>query len=494
MHKSIFREYDIRGKVGVEMPIGQVYDLARAIGTYILQHNPAARTVVVGRDGRTHSPDIVQELCRALVDTGFNVLDIGLCPTSVVYFSCHKLPVDAGIMVTASHNGPAYNGLKITLGTEAVWGVELQEIRKLYESQLFVQRPACGTYQAYSMTDRYIDWLVNQFSHLKNLDIACIFDCGNGATGAIMPQLVARMGWSRVKLLYAEIDGTFPHHEADPTIEANMQDLRAAMLQGGATLGIGFDGDGDRMASMTAGGYLVPGDKLLTIYAQAILATQRGSEAVNGVEAIIGMACARDASSVDAVRDTISIIYDIKCSSIVAARIQASGGVAHISPSGHSIIKSRLRKERAVFAGELSGHFFFADRYFGFDDGIYAALRLIELLIASGRRLEELVADLPVLYATHEFRIVCSEDEKQIVIERVHKQFELQPLSTILLLDGVRMSNQYGWALVRASNTQAVICVRCESATPEGLACLKQDVYRALALSLDADVLQELLQ
>ena len=460
----IFRTYDIRGLVGTELIIDEVYRLGRAIAAYFIDKHPAIQTVVVGMDGRTHSLLIKDELIRALRDSGLNVMFIGICPTPVLYFALHTASVDAGLMVTASHNGPAYNGIKICLGTESVWGNHLQSIRHLYERSVEKTVGLTGSYQQLSMIDHYVDWLVDHFSHLRGLTLPLVIDCANGATGTVIPQLIERLEFRHTKLLYQQVDGNFPHHEADPTIDEHMNDLRVEMKRYHAELGIGFDGDGDRMAPLTSDGTLVYGDKLLLLLSKHMLQEKPGS----------------------------TIVFDIKCSSMVTKMIELWGGRAYVAPSGHSIIKHVMREQKAIFAGELSCHFFFADRYFGYDDGIYAALRLIELLSMGQVPLNNLVQELPEMYSTSEIRIACHEDDKKVIVDHAHYCFSLRNDAELLMIDGVRATLPYGWGLIRASNTQSHISVRCESSTKQGLSTIKHDFYQILVPYIEAKLLHSL--
>lgn len=464
MQGYIFRMYDIRGIVGTELIIDHVYRLGCAIAAYYTACQPALRTVVVGMDGRSHSPLIKDELIRALCDSGLEVIFIGICPTPVVYFALHTKVGEAGLMITASHNGPDYNGIKICLGTESVWGDQINVIRTLYEQEEKCAPRPHGTVHYVNVQDRYIDWLVEHFSHLIGLDFPLVIDCANGATGAVLPQLIDRLAWKQCRLLYETIDGLFPHHEADPTIDENMEDLRGVMKTYGAQLGIGFDGDGDRMAPLTHEGELVSGDKLLLLFAQPLLQKQKGT-----------------------------IVFDIKCSRIVAELVTNWGGKPSLVPSGHSIIKHAMHKEQAVLGGELSCHFFFADRYFGYDDGIYAALRLVELLVTSSLSLQQQVQQLPTTYATPELRFACAEEAKFVIVEHAKNFFATRTDAQLLTIDGIRATLPYGWGLLRASNTQAFISIRCESSTSVGLAQVKHDFYQLLVPYLEKKLLHSLL-
>lgn len=459
MQDHIFRAYDIRGKVGSELFIEQMYDCGRAIAAYYYERNSQVKTVVIGMDGRIHSSSIKQELTRALQDSGLDVIFLGVCPTPVLYFALHTLSVDAGLMVTASHNGPEYNGIKICLGTEVLWGEDIKKIRQLFKAKHSINSKNKGSYKEQSLNQTYIQWLVDHFPSLKGCALNAVFDCGNGAAGAIMPDLVKAMEWSSVTLLYETIDGSYPNHEADPVIESNMHAVKEILKKDSSyTIGIGFDGDADRMAPMTKEGVLISGDVLLALFSKYVVEQNPGA----------------------------GVVFDIKCSRIVPALLTEWGGVPHISPSGHSIIKDALKKHKALLAGELSCHFFFKDRYFGYDDGIYAALRLLELIHASKKTLTQLLAYMPRTYATREIRIPCNENDKNRIVSCVYDFFSHRADAQIHMLDGLCATTQYGWGIIRASNTQPVICLRFESETEEGLAHIKKDFYSALSPVLEA--------
>ena len=264
MQESIFREYDIRGKVGSEIIIDQVYDLTRAIAFYLVQKNPALKIIVVGMDGRISSPAIKESMIRALCDGGFNVIDIGLCPSPVLYFGMHTLAADAGLMITASHNPKEYNGIKILLGTQTIWGNQIKEIGRAYRQKNFLPVSSSkGTVKKYSLINDYIAWLKSHFSSLVGMPLAAVIDCGNATGSTVIPILIQKMQWKSVQALCAEVDGTSCNHEADPTIEKNMLDVKKALATTYAMIGIGLDGDCDRMDAMTKSGFLVPGDQSL---------------------------------------------------------------------------------------------------------------------------------------------------------------------------------------------------------------------------------------
>jgi phosphomannomutase/phosphoglucomutase len=447
MVDHIFRQYDIRGKIGSELAIEDVYALVQAIAYYFKQQNPSCKTIVIGADGRTHSPAIKEQLCTALQDSGFDVVYVGTCPTPVVYFGLHTMPVDAGLMITASHNGKEYNGIKICLGKNSVWGEQIQEIKRFMKEGYAIKANHKGSYREYPLIDDYLVFIKKQFAHLENNNLSFVIDCGNGAAGTVLPPLIAGMNWHHVRVLYPEVDGTYPHHEADPTVIENMQDVFKALTEGAYAFGAGLDGDCDRMACMTRAGELVQGDKLLAVFAQEIIQKNPKS----------------------------AVVFDVKCSSGLSDVLTLWGAKPCISPSGHSLIKKAMKEERAILAGELSCHFFFNDRYFGYDDGIYALMRLVERVVESGTSLEQLLAVFPQKFSTKEIRIECEEEQKATIVAAVKEHFVKQADADIMTIDGVRVSFPYGWGILRSSNTQPVLCLRFESDSKDGLEKIKND-------------------
>jgi phosphomannomutase / phosphoglucomutase len=463
---TIFREYDIRGKVDSELPLDQAYDLGRAIAYYLQSQNPACKTIAIGMDGRTHSLALKKELTRALTDSGMNSVFVGVCPTPALYFSLFTGDdIDGGIMITASHNGPEYNGIKLCLGTRVVWGKELQEIKNLYKAKKHIAATTPGTETDSPIIPSYIAWLTQHFAHLKNIPVSCIIDCGNGAAGTVMPELITQMGWKNVTLLYEKVDGTFPNHEADPTVEKNMLDVKQALASESFNFGIGLDGDCDRMAPMTKQGTLVSGDKLLALFAQTVLAEHPGA----------------------------GVVFDIKSSSGLIELLEQWGAQPIMSPSGHSIIKDMMTKHGALLGGEISCHFFFKDRYFGYDDGIYAAFRLIELLHVTQQPLSELLSIFPKKESSQEFRLFCPDEKKQDVINSIKDALSDKDDIEINTMDGVRAVFPFGWGIVRASNTQAALSMRFESDTKDGLKKVIERFYALLAPHLNTQDLQPLL-
>jgi len=463
MKDSVFRKYDIRGIVGSELNLDNVYDLGKAIAYYFLQNKPETKTVVLGMDGRTHSPEMKKHLCNALLDSGLDVIFIGVCTSPVVYFSLFNEPVDAGLMITASHNSKEYNGIKICLDKKMVWGQEVQKIKELFQDSRCIETDKKGSYTEKNIIDPYINWMKEHFPHLVGMDLSAVVDCGNGAAGAVMPQLVEKMEWKGVKLLFAEVDGNYPNHEADPTVEKNMQDVKKVLSESDMQVGIGFDGDCDRMAPMTKSGELVSGDKLMAIYAKPFLKKHPNAP----------------------------IVFDIKASAGLIDFVKTCGGTVCLSPSGHSIIKKYMKENNALLGGELSCHFFFADRYFGYDDGVYAMLRLFEIMLESKKSLQQLVADFPKKCSTPEFRIHCPDEKKREVVKEAKTLFANREHVNVITIDGVRATMEYGWGILRVSNTQPAVTLRLESDTKEGLEKVKEDFYNVMKPHFDDAFLKE---
>lgn len=419
----------------------------QAIAYYFKQQNPSCKRIIVGADGRTHSPAIKQQVCAALQASGFDVVYVGTCPTPVVYFGLHTMPVDAGLMITASHNGKEYNGIKICLGKNSVWGEQIQEIKRLMKQDCALEGGPKGSYTEYPLVDDYLVFIKKQFAHLEDNNLSFVIDCGNGAAGTVIPRLIASMNWQHVRVLYPEVDGTYPHHEADPTVIENMRDVYNVLTEGSYAFGAGLDGDCDRMACMTRTGELVQGDKLLAVFAQKII--QKNPKC--------------------------SVVFDVKCSSGLSDVLNRWGAKPCISPSGHSLIKKAMKEHAAILAGELSCHFFFNDRYFGYDDGIYALMRLVERVVESGASLEQLLAVFPQKFSTKEIRIECKEEQKATIVTAVKEHFVKRADADIMTIDGIRVSFPYGWGILRSSNTQPVLCLRFESDSQDGLEKIKND-------------------
>lgn len=462
MKEHIFRAYDIRGVVGQDLLIDQVPRFGRALVAYIRSIKPELRSMVVAMDGRIHSQDIKDALVAGLRESGIDVTFIGVCPTPVLYFALNQKGFDAGVMITASHNPAEYNGFKMCLGQESLWGTQIQELKQWYLDEKRIESVHMGQYHELSMREEYVDWLVAHMPALHNMDMPVVFDCGNGAVGAVLPQLIKKMNWSHATMLYPEVDGTYPNHEADPIVEKNMLDLRDAVHAQGASIGIGFDGDGDRMGAMTSDGQLVLGEQLLGIFAQSMSGEHPG----------------------------MAVVCDINASSALEKFLEEHDAHLYLSACGHSNIKHQMVEHNALLGGELSCHFMFGDRYFGFDDGIYAALRLLEILVVSGQSLDAIIRDYPEVISTPVIRIACTEEEKADIVEAARAAFGKRSDMQLLEIDGVRAQLPYGWGLIRASNTQPVVTVRFEAHDQVALERIKQEFYIVLEPFFDPDILR----
>lgn len=453
MLASAFKKYDIRGIVGNELTIDAMYQLTIAIAQYFKQQCPHATTVIVGMDGRTHSPAIKEQVCRALIDSGLSVYAIGIVPTPLFYFANHILNAQAGIMITASHNPKDYNGLKLMLEKVSVFDGGIQEIKSRYFSAPTIpEKTVPGSYLELNLNETYIHFLMRQFSHLKNSPISVVFDCAHGATATIVPALVKAMGWHNAHILYGTLDGTFPAHEADPSKEEAMHDLQKFIAQHPAYCGIGFDGDGDRMAAVTEEGIRVQGDEHGAIFCQEI-----GKNIPH-----------------------CHLIADVKYANAILNTYSQAGMTCTLTPCGVGFVRQAMRAHNAAFGGEISCHYCFADRYFGFDDGIYAALRLLEILHNHNQPLQNLYNALPERYCSAELRLQCSHEAKHTIVKELHNRLALQSDLTISTIDGIRVSNNYGCASIRPSNTEPILSARFEGTSKKNLDRIIDEFYMLL--------------
>lgn len=443
MNPEIFREYDIRGLVDRDLSPDFVSLLGQAIGSYAVRRG--ARTMTLGRDCRLSSQEYHQAIALGLARAGINVIDVGLCATPILYFSIRQFDVDGGIMVTGSHNPPDFNGFKICIGPDTIYGDQIQQIRQIIESNDLIS--GAGEIREEEIAAAYEDYLFSRVRVRPGLTI--VLDAGNGVGGLSALPLLKRYG-CRVIDLYCEPDGRFPNHFPDPTIPENLRELIRIVRQNRADVGIAFDGDADRIGVITDQGDILWGDELLLLFSRDILRHSPGA----------------------------AIIGEVKCSQKLYDDITLRGGRAIMWKAGHSLIKGKLKEEKALLAGEMSGHIFFADRYFGYDDAIYAMLRLLEILSEKGEKLSELLADLPRTYATPEIRVDCPDGIKFAAVDAVRAHFgKTHPINTI---DGVRVSFERGWGLVRASNTQPVVVLRFEAASEESLAEIRAQIETVL--------------
>ena len=437
---NIFREYDIRGLVAYELTDEPVLGFAKAFGTYARRLN--CKKIAVGRDVRLSADHFLALVTEGLLSTGCDVVDIGVVPTPLLYFSLFQLPVDGGVMITASHNPSEYNGFKLCIGRETIYGKEIQKIREMIEPEDFITGKGKVTVVE-DIIGRYAEF-VRKNIHLHST-VKCVIDAGNGTASLVAPDLIRSLG-CEVSEFYCTPDGNFPNHHPDPTIEENLIDLIETVRKERAQVGLAFDGDSDRLGVVDENGNILWGDQLLFIFARDVL--KRRSKG--------------------------TIIYEVKCSKTLEEEIRKLGGNPIMWKAGHSLIKGKMKETGAVLAGEMSGHLFFADEYFGYDDAIYAAARLLRIISETEIPLSQFLKDVPKTYTTPEIRVDCPDESKFGVVEAVKKHYEgKQPLVDV---DGVRISFEGGWGLVRGSNTQPSLVLRFEADTPERLKEIRDEV------------------
>jgi phosphomannomutase/phosphoglucomutase len=445
INPHVFREYDVRGLVGKDLHEEFVFDLGRAIGTYARRHK--IQRMTVGRDCRLSSRDFSKALKNGLNQAGVATIDIGMCATPMLYFSIRQLKVGGGVMVTGSHNPPEFNGFKICIGNDTIYGAQIQELRKIMEKEDYVHGSATSSQE--DIAASYQEYLFQNVKIKRGINL--VIDGGNGVGGHFTLPLLERSGCT-ISVLNCEPDGSFPNHFPDPTVEENLIQLIETVAEKKAELGMAFDGDADRLGVISDKGEIIWGDKLLILFSRYILKEKPGA----------------------------TIIGEVKCSQTLYDDIRNNSGRAIMWKAGHSLIKAKMKEEKAVLGGEMSGHFFFADRYFGYDDAIYAALRLLEILSASGEKISSLLADVPRVYATPEIRVDCPDEKKAAVVEKIRKHYKNIP--GLVDIDGVRIPFPDGWALVRASNTQPVIVLRFEAASENSLLQIRREVESILAV------------
>jgi phosphomannomutase len=445
---TIFREYDIRGIVGKTLTMPGMRSIGRAFGTRV--RRAGGRTVAVGYDGRLSSPDLEAVLVEGLTATGCSVRRIGLGPSPMLYFATYHLGTDGGMMVTGSHNPPDYNGIKMSLNRRPFFGDDIQSLAALVRAGDF--ETGSGDAGEATVREAYVARLAEGMNGDRPLAVA--WDPGNGAAGAVLRMLCDRLPGRHV-LINDAVDGRFPAHHPDPTVEENLGQLKRTVATERCDLGIAFDGDGDRIGVVDGRGRVIWGDQILTLLARDVLAEVPGA----------------------------TIIADVKSSKVFFDEIARAGGRALMSRTGHSLIKNMMAETGAVLAGEMSGHIFFAHRYYGFDDALYAAVRLLSVVGRSPHGLAELRDALPQMVNTPEIRIDCPEERKFEVVAEVRARLKDAPEIAVDDIDGVRVSTADGWWLLRASNTQPVLVGRCEAADTAGLNRLKQALAEQLRLS-----------
>lgn len=459
-HPSILRAYDIRGVYGQTLTDIDGLFIGRAFGSFLV--NNGQKLVTVACDGRVSSPELKKQLIEGLLECGIEVIDIGVGPTPMLYFSVYELKADAGIMITGSHNPKDHNGFKISLKNRPFYGDDIQELAKIAAQGEFASGK--GELKKHNVEEVYLNKIlsdsvigcseshlldeIDQFRPKKKLKIA--WDSGNGATGTVIKKLTNRIVADHI-LLFEEVDGNFPNHHPDPTVAENLTDLAKAVVKNQCDLGVAFDGDGDRIGVVDDQGKILWPDQLMVFYAKEIIGLHPDA----------------------------TIIADVKASSTLFDEIKKAGGKALMWKTGHSLIKAKMKETEAMLAGEMSGHIFFADKYFGYDDALYAAIRLINIVYNSDESLSELRKSIPQTYATAEIRIDSKEEEKFKIIDKIKENLKKTKIK-FDDIDGIRAYNAKGWWLLRASNTQPALVVRCEGNSDKHLHELKEQVKEQL--------------
>lgn len=449
INPQIYREYDIRGVVDKDLTPEIIRRLGRGFGTYMTRLGHSE--LVVGRDGRLSSKAFGDALIEGLISTGCHIVDIGLCPTPVYYFSIFHLDKEGGVMVTGSHNPPEFNGFKVSVGKSTIFGEEIQKLGRLTEKGDF--STGRGNLSKKDIIRSYQDYLEKNIRLERKLKV--VIDAGNGTAGAVAGPLLKSLGCG-VEELFCEVDGRFPNHFPDPTIPENLKDLIDRVKKIGADVGIGYDGDADRIGVVDDRGSIIWGDQLMILFAREILKDNHGA----------------------------TFVAEVKCSQNLFADIEKHGGKAIMWKTGHSLIKEKMKEEKAVLGGEMSGHIFFAHRYFGYDDAIYASCRLIELLSRTEKKLSQLLDDVPKTMITPEIRVDCPDEIKFNVVEKVKET--LRKDYPMIDVDGVRVQFEGGWGLVRASNTQPALVLRFEALTQDRLSKIKTFVEETVQKAVSA--------
>jgi phosphomannomutase/phosphoglucomutase len=443
LKRTIFREYDIRGIADEELLSADVTDLGRGLGTYLQRQS--GNSINVGRDCRLSSNRLRDAVVEGLVDSGCEVTDIEVVPTPLLYYSAVHLDADGAVMITGSHNPSEFNGFKTVCGSGTLHGEAIQEVRRLIEARDFAH--GRGSHRDMDVSTAYIDHVAPQFEFDRRIKV--VVDTGNGTAGPVMHRLLSRLNVDATEM-YFDMDGRFPNHHPDPTVPENLNALREAVKAQKADLGIAFDGDSDRIGAVDENGEVIYGDMLLLIFGREILTRKPGA----------------------------TFIGEVKCSQVLYDELKRLGGNPIMYKTGHSLIKAKMKEEHAELAGEMSGHMFFADRYLGYDDALYAACRLMEIVSKSGKPLSAQLAGLPKMVSTPEIRVDCPDETKFQVVELVAEQFEKS--HQVISVDGVRVLFEGGWGLLRASNTQPVLVMRFEASSETLLGQYRREVESAL--------------
>ncbi|HEX6576397.1 MAG TPA: phosphomannomutase/phosphoglucomutase [Gemmatimonadaceae bacterium] len=440
--QHIFREYDIRGVTGKDLTPAVARLVARGYAAFLAQQGVKGE-IAVGRDNRPSGNDLHRELVAGLLESGLDVVDIGIIPTPLAYWAQHNLNVAGGIQITGSHNPPEFNGFKLGVGTRSIYG---KDIQKIYEIAVSGDFPSGkGNLRSEAIIDRYVEDVGNRIGKIPG-SVGCVVDCGNGAGALVAKQLFDRIGLEPT-ILFGESDGTFPNHHPDPTVPENLRDLIDAVKREKAPLGIAFDGDADRIGVVDEDGSIIWGDQLLIIYARDVLArTGKGQP----------------------------IIFDVKCSQALPEEVEKAGGKPLMWKTGHSLIEEKMHETHAPIAGEMSGHMFFAEGWYGFDDAMYGAARLLRIVADTGKSVKQMMADVPRFVSTPEIRVDCPDDVKFGIVDKATKHFAAE--HDVIDVDGVRVLFGDGWGLIRASNTQPVLVMRFEARTQQHLDAIRSEM------------------
>jgi phosphomannomutase/phosphoglucomutase len=447
LSRTIFREYDIRGVTGTDLTPDVARAVARAYAAFRTGIG-AGGEVVVGRDNRPSGVALHAELVQGLLDSGLDVVDIGIVPTPLAYWAQHKLGVAGGIQITGSHNPPEFNGFKLGLGNHSIYGADIQQMYEIAVAGKFPE--GAGKLRHENVLERYVEDVAARIGPMSR-PVKCVVDCGNGAGAVVARQLFDALGM-QPRILFGESDGTFPNHHPDPTVPKNLEDLIRAVREDGAELGIAFDGDADRIGVVDEDGEIIWGDHILIIYARDVLErTGKGQ----------------------------SIIFDVKCSQALPEEIEKAGGKAVMWKTGHSLIEEKMHETHAPIAGEMSGHMFFAEGWYGFDDAMYGAARLLRIVADTGLTVKQMMADVPRFISTPELRVDCPDELKFGIVEDAKRHFS--SIHDVIDVDGVRVLFGDGWGLIRASNTQPVLVMRFEARTQEHLDAIRSEMEGWLA-------------
>ncbi len=427
VERSVFRAYDIRGIIGQQLDEDSFYSIGRAISCRLHALNRAS--IFLARDGRLTSESLTDALKQGLLDSGIDVFDLGAVATPVMYYATHIADIDSGLMVTGSHNPADYNGIKMVLAGTTLANTDIDALYDLNQSGETISGQ--GQCRSYDIIDEYTQRILQDIKLQRPLKV--VVDCGNGIAGPVIPGVIEQLGCDVIPL-YCDVDGRFPNHHPDPTVEANLADLKVAVAAHQADIGLAFDGDADRLGVITNQGELIWPDRLMMLYARDLLKHNQGA----------------------------TIVYDVKCSSHLAAVIEEAGGVARMCPTGHSLVKRVMKQEKAALAGEMSGHLFFKDRWYGFDDALYSACRLLEILSQSSETVSEQFAAIPNSINTPEIKIPIRDEDKFIFMQRFGEQAQF-PDASVIAIDGLRVEYKHGWGLIRASNTTPCLVARFEA-------------------------------